>query len=276
MNPFVLRRLEALSLRSSALDVAGAVAATDGHVLDPGHVAQRLDELATDLRTRLTDRVGCQAQATALIEALRHSAGLLGTRDEFHHPESSYLDLVLTRKRGIPISLALAYIEVGRRAGIRVDGVNFPGHFLVVVRDEGDDRAGVLIDPFAGELLTRDDCASRLRTLFGAEARLQPEHLAVASAPDIAIRMFGNLKAIRLNEQQWDQALTLCNAILTLAPRRIGELAERAGILERMDCFDAAIQDLTRLREFASDDEVRADIDKKMEELRARSKPIVH
>ena len=276
MNPFVQRRLEALSLRSSALDVAGAVAATDGHVIDVGRVAERLDELAQELSARLPDRGGCQAQATALLQALHEGAGLVGTRDNFHAPESSYLDVVLTKGRGIPISLALAYIEVGRRAGIRVDGVNFPGHFLVVVRDPNDDRAGVLIDPFAGQLLSQTDCAERLRTLFGANAKLLPEHLAVASAPDIAIRMFGNLKAIRLNEAQWDQALTLCNAILTLAPQRIGELAERAGILERMDCFDAAIVDLERLREYASDDEVREDIDRKLTELRARVRPTRH
>ena len=276
MNPFVQRRLEALTLRSSALDVAGAVAAADGHVIDPGPVAQRLDELAAALAVRLTAINGCEAQAAALIEVLHGGAGLSGTRDSFYDPQSSYLDIVLARGHGIPISLALAYIEVGRRAGVRVDGVNFPGHFLVVVRDADDDLAGVLIDPFAGQLLSRSDCAERLRALFGATAKLQAEHLAVASAPDIAIRMFGNLKAIRLNEEQWDQALTLCNAILTLAPQRIGELAERAGILERMDCFDAAIVDLERLRHHATDDEVRGEIDRKVAQLRARIRPLLH
>lgn len=276
MNPFQQRRIESLDRRSSALDVADTVASIDGHVIDKSELAQQLESLAQRLSERLTDRQGSQAQAQAMLDTLFEDAGLRGATESFYQPENSYLDVVIRRGRGIPISLALAYIEVGRRAGLRVDGINFPGHFLVVVRDHDDDRAGVLIDPFVGTLLSRSDCAERLRVLFGERAQLQPEHLMVASAADIAVRMFGNLKAIRVHEDEWDRALELSNAILALAPQRVDERADRAIILQKMDCFDAAIADLVIVREHAADDDVRAQIDARLAELRARNKPIRH
>jgi len=167
-------------------------------IRDPGlrliNTKRRLDELAEDLRTNLSnqrDATRPEVIAEALTQTLVRGAGLDGNRDDYYDPDNSFLDLVLERTVGIPISLSAVYILVSRRLGLPVFGVGMPGHFIVQCGIEGGDGSPVLIDPFdGGRVLTRQACLEFLaRGGFGAS----DDFLAVSTDARTLARMIVNL-----------------------------------------------------------------------------------
>ena len=131
--------------------------------------------------------------SSSMIRASRETPATTTTR------ENSFLNQVLDRRTGIPITLAVVYIEVARRAGIRVDGVNFPGHFLLrfPCGPEEDHRSAVFVDPFhGGSILSEADCRSLLRRHAGDSVDFGPGLLAPATKQQILVRMLGNLKRL--------------------------------------------------------------------------------
>src|SRR6185295_6497606 len=117
-----------------------------------------------------------------------------GNSGDYYDPKNSFLNQVLDRKIGIPISLSILYMEVAQRIGVALDGVGFPGHFLVKYSQNGTE---IVIDPFShGEIKSRDDLASVLSGLFGGAVDFRDEYLKPASKKDILKRMLGNLKGI--------------------------------------------------------------------------------
>ncbi len=139
----------------------GAVAiARLGHDgVDSHALARELDLIAETVRERATARPGPEALAGAVTAELFENRGFSGNREHYTDPENSYIDRVIERRLGIPITLSLVYMEVAQRVGLECDGIGFPGHFLV--RCGGDD--GFFLDPFnGGEQLTREDLLARL------------------------------------------------------------------------------------------------------------------
>src|SRR5579863_4341957 len=149
--------------------------------LDLDAQVARLDEIASGLRENSVD---------ALCGLLFDTLGFRGDAETYGDPRNSCLDEVLDRRLGIPITLAVVMLEVGRRRGIHLQGVGLPGHFLV--RDP--DRPELLIDAFSGgRLLTVDDCAALLRTHAGANVPLTPAMTATVGPWAILARMLANL-----------------------------------------------------------------------------------
>jgi regulator of sirC expression with transglutaminase-like and TPR domain len=145
----------------------------------------------------------------ALNRVLFEEEGYRGNQDDYHDPRNSYLNEVMDRKLGIPVTLSLIYLEVSRRLGFPLSGVSFPGHFLVRHRSE---EREVFVDPFhRGEILLPEELPARLTGLFGAEAaeailrkhgnRLPPRFVEDASARDILLRMLANLREIHLRRK---------------------------------------------------------------------------
>ncbi len=184
----------------------------------------------------------------AFNEYLYDEQGFAGNREHYDDPRNSFLNEVLERRTGIPITLAVVYLEVARRAGLRVAGINFPGHFLLRALDEGSPGAGpdfVIIDPFhGGALLSEVDCRELLRQHVGDEAAFDRSLLEPATRHHIVVRMLVNLKRLYVKMRSFPQARFISDLLLTVDPSAISELRDRGLLAYHLQDFAAALRDL--------------------------------
>jgi regulator of sirC expression with transglutaminase-like and TPR domain len=233
-------------LASAAL----AIARVEYPSLDPRTYVATLDRMGDDAAARIRGVSGLRQEESvrAFNEYLYDEQGFSGNREHYDDPRNSFLNEVLDRRTGIPISLAVIYLEVARRAGLRVDGVNFPGHFLLRVRDTGRGDAGaevVIIDPFhGGARLSEYDCRQLLRQHVGDEAAFDPALLAPATRHDIVVRMLVNLKRLYVRMRSFPQARFISNLLLGVDPSAISELRDRGLLAYHLQDFAAALRDL--------------------------------
>jgi regulator of sirC expression with transglutaminase-like and TPR domain len=186
------RALSALvSGAESAIDLPRAallVASEEYPDLDPAPYLARLDELGSTFTSRLARGSSRERHIAVLNELLFGEEGFRGNGSNYYDPGNSYLNQVLDRRLGIPITLSLIYTEVARRAGLEMHGIGLPSHFVVGYGE-------LVIDPFnCGQLLTLDDCQELLRRAFGASAVLDASHLAPTSPRQLLARLITNLK----------------------------------------------------------------------------------
>lgn len=212
----------------------------------------------------------------SLIHALYEVELFRGNQEQYDDPRNSYFDEVLARRRGLPITLSVLFVEVARQLGLEAYGIGFPGHFLAKVVDVDDVPGGELIvDPFFGRTLTTEDCAERVSAMAGEPVELEPEWLEPVTAHDIYIRMLNNLKLLYLREGDALGALGCFDRILVLAPHAALEFRDRGMLLERMDCVHAAIDDYTRFLELAPHEETAPGI-RKLRDALAERKPALN
>jgi hypothetical protein len=161
--------------------------------------------------------------------------GFLGNLDRYADPENSFLDSVLERRRGIPISLSVLMIAVGRRLGVDVQGVGMPGHFLVLDAARGD----VWCDPFhSGAVLDADGCRRQFELVYGGALAFQPAFLAPTPAPAIVARMLANLERSELAADPVQRAW-MCDLLqeqLELADQlaRTGDVVRAAAVYDAL------------------------------------------
>ncbi len=203
-----------------------------------------LDQLAA-LAREAEPIVSAGADTVEKIHLLSHFLfelkGFEGNAENFGDPRNSFLNEVIKRRLGIPITLSIVYLEVGRRLGINLFGVSFPTHFLVKAVD---DRGELIIDPFAGgKILALDEIRARLTQIYGQPVEVHPNMLKAVGARHILTRVLRNLKNIYANASDWDRTLASLDRILLLDPRALEELVERGGIYERLECFKPALDD---------------------------------
>jgi regulator of sirC expression with transglutaminase-like and TPR domain len=220
------------------------IAAHEYPELDVAAYQARMDRIAATLKARLRRDIGPVDSIVALNRYLFEELGFRGNAREYYDPRNSFLNEVLDRKLGIPITLAIVYIEVGRHIGLALHGVSFPGHFLV----KCPARDGVIVlDPYAGGAsLSLEDLQQRLRALRGGAAPpadLAQRMLAAAGKKDILARMLRNLKGIYLQRRDFSRALVAADRVITLEPRAADEYRDRAGIFLELECFRAALAD---------------------------------
>ena len=182
----------------------------------------------------------------AFNEYLYDEQGFVGNRERYDDPRNSFLNEVLERRTGIPISLAVVYLEVARRAGLRVAGINFPGHFLLRVADvAGPSGDFVIIDPFhGGALLSEVDCRELLRQHVGEEAAFDRSLLEPATRHHIVVRILVNLKRLYVRMRSFPQARFISDLLLTVDPSAISELRDRGLLAYHLQDFAAALRDL--------------------------------
>jgi regulator of sirC expression with transglutaminase-like and TPR domain len=199
-----------------------------GHV-DIGRYRTVLDDLAIAAdraRAELSDR--SFAGARALTRTLFLDRGFRGNTDDYYDPRNSFLVDVLDRRLGIPITMCVLYMEVARRIGEKVNGIGFPGHFLV--RAFHDDRA-VVIDPFHhGAVLGKDDLQALITRVVGADARLEAAHLAPISKVHILTRMLVNLAGIYGKRGDLFRSLEVLERLHVLDPEN-GKIAKELDVL---------------------------------------------
>jgi regulator of sirC expression with transglutaminase-like and TPR domain len=219
--------------------------------LDPEPYLDRLDRMGEAAARVVEKEAGHDAPLAARIDGLNHylfdELGFAGNREQFDDPRNSCLNEVMDRKKGIPITMALIYIEVARRAGIRAEGVNFPGHFLVRCLQDlhtDDPSDGLIVDPFhAGAILNEADCRQLLQPHM-SEAAFEPSLLARATRRQILVRMLLNLKKLYVKMHSFPQARATTDALLALQPSSLGDLRDRGLLAYHMNDFSHALRDL--------------------------------
>jgi regulator of sirC expression with transglutaminase-like and TPR domain len=192
--------------------------------LDADAYLERLDGLAraVDGTRRSTDALG---RLHRLREYLFVEQGFAGNREDYYDPRNSLLNDVLDRRRGIPITLSLVLMEVGKRLGLAIEGIGLPGHFIAGAR-LGDSQ--ILLDPFnGGALLTPEECEGLVGSVLGREVTLSPEHYAPVSSRQFLTRMLANLKGAYWRREEWDRVVGVIDRLLLLNPKAATEWRDR-------------------------------------------------
>jgi len=250
------------------------VIARIGHPdLVPGPTLAALDALAAAVRPRLDPAGSPEDRAATLAHYLFDECGYHGNRDDYYDPRNSFLNDVLERRMGIPITLALVLLEVGARAGVALEGVGFPGHFLVRVRGCADDH---LLDPFfGGRHIGYDELRERLRAYYAASGvpaggnlqRALPQALQSTGTVGILSRMLGNLLAIYRERDAHEPALATVELLLTLWPDAAEYVRVRGLLYEQLECFASALADFRRYLDLAADAPAAPEIRTHLERL---------
>jgi regulator of sirC expression with transglutaminase-like and TPR domain len=255
---------EEIDLAEAAL-LIGKTAYAD---LDVDRYLDRIEQLATDLKARLPGGSADTDRILALNKFLFEEQGFAPNTENYYDPRNSFLNDVLERRLGIPISLSILYIEVGRRIGLTLRGVSFPGHFLVKCKVGG---GVVVLDPYCGGAsLSLHDLQQRLREVRGGEVSraIVAGMLVAANKKEILARVLRNLKGIYLEREQHDAALAVMEWIITLAPADALEIRDRGLLYAKLECSRAALEDLERYLELAPDADDVPDVRSRIVELR--------
>lgn len=227
-----------------------------------------LDEMGEEARARVTRTEGSEVET--LNQYLFEEKGFAGNESDYYDPRNSMLHRVLERRLGIPITLSIIYIEVGRRAGLRVEGVGLPGHFIVRAQAGGGDDERALVDPFNRKLTNDEECQKRLDVIYDGRVELREEHLRAVGTRSILTRVLGNLKAVYVQAELFRRALAAVERILLLTPHDLEERRDRGMLLAQLDRLTDSIaetQSYLNLRPNAPDaDDVRDQLKK----MRAR------
>jgi len=202
----------------------------------------RMDGLASAVRDRAGGRADCYRLIAATNYILFSVEGFSGNRDDYYDPKNSFLNQVMERKQGIPITLSVLYMEVARRVGLELEGVGFPGHFLVKYVGAEEE---IIIDPFhQGEVRFTKELEEMLDGLYRGKLALRPEFLSPLSKKQILRRMLNNLKAIYLRQGDLLRGLSVVERLLILEPNSVSEIRDRGLLYVKLECFPQALQDL--------------------------------
>jgi regulator of sirC expression with transglutaminase-like and TPR domain len=225
----------------------------------------RINELALEV----SERAGADADVFRSIAALNFvlfsQHKFRGNRDAYYDPKNSFLNQVIERKIGIPITLSVLYMEVAKRIGLAFDGVGFPGHLMVKTIAEGNE---IFIDPFdGGESKSREDLAAMLEQLYGGKVEMRSEFLAPLPKRRILQRMLTNLKAIYARENNLVKTLAVLDRLLILDPASAEDVRDRGVIYSRLECYGQAKEDFERYLQLAPDAEDAAAVREQLIEL---------
>ena len=220
------------------------MAAADYPDLDIDVYLARLDQFAADARARLGSETDVHRAIAVLNDVLFREHGFRGDRETYFDPKNSFLNEVLDRRTGIPISLSVLYMEVAQRIGLPLHGVGFPGHFLVKYASPNEE---IVIDPFdQGEILSRKNLQTMLNRLYGDKIGFDPDFLAAATKKQILRRMLNNLELIYLRQNELTKGLSVVERLLVLDPSSAQDIRDRGVIYLRLECFKQALEDLQR------------------------------
>jgi len=236
---------QAVDREETTIDLGKAaltIAVSDYPNLDIAAYLSRIDALATTAAGRLGSDADVYRSITTLNFVLFQEHGFCGNRKDYFDPKNSFLNEVLDRKTGIPISLSVLYIEVAKRIGLSLRGVGFPGHFLV--KHVGDEEE-IVIDPFnQGEILSQQDLETMLHRLYGAKIAFDSGLLEPISKKQILRRMLNNLKIIYLKQNDLIKGLSIVDRLILLDPASGEDIRDRGLIYLQLECFRQALEDL--------------------------------
>jgi regulator of sirC expression with transglutaminase-like and TPR domain len=232
------------------LAIAALLIALDEYPgLNVSDYLERIDELAERTSARLHFDAAERPMET--IESINYQLfeieGFRGNREDYYDPRNSFLNDVLDRKVGIPITLSVLYMEVGRRIGLRIEGVGMPGHFVVKCKHNGVE---IFIDPFGrGEVLLPDACERKLTQLHGKDFQFDRSCLEAVTHTQTLTRILRNLKAIYWNQRNYAKALGVIEKLLLINPTAAAEIRDRGFTHYQLNHLSRAIKDWSRYLE---------------------------
>jgi regulator of sirC expression with transglutaminase-like and TPR domain len=244
----------------SLVEAAVSIAQDDFPQLDTQAVLAEIDALAARLKQRFpADAVPVQ-RLRWLNRFFFQELGFAGNVNHYYDPDNSYLHRVLHTRRGIPITLAILYIELASQIGLTARGVSFPGHFLIKLRMQtGQQQGEVVIDPFTGHSLSRDEL-DELLAPYKRNRGLQGEFdvplglfLQAATAREVVARMLRNLKEIHRGSRDWRRLLQVQERLVVLLPQTWEERRDRGLLYAELGLVEPAVRDLSDYLEHALD-----------------------
>ena len=211
--------------------------------MDPSRYLEALDDMAAAVRSRLPPRRYPLKVIQAINDYLFDDLQFTGNTRDYYNPDNSYLNCVIDRRIGIPISLSLVYLEIAHRLRFPMVGVGMPGHFLIrPVIEEME----VFVDPFhQGEVLFLEDCKEQFHQLF-PQAQWKPEFLSGVMPKPFLARMLMNLKTIYIQQEADEEALNVLDKLLILMPEAAEQMRDRGLLHHRMKNYELARHDLKR------------------------------
>jgi regulator of sirC expression with transglutaminase-like and TPR domain len=274
LEPFA----QAMAREDARIDLAHAclMIAQDAYPqLDVERYLGEIERMALRLRGRLAQSGGAEERIIALNQFLFEDLGYWGNTGDYYDPRNSYLNDVIDRRTGIPITLSILYMELGTRIGLPLEGISFPGHFLVRLRLRG---GTLVLDPFAGGAPQSEaELRERVQRVIPPEvtdrlpvAELPLEQfLEPASKRQILARVLRNLKGIYRETDKPQRMLEVLNRMLVVTPDASAELRDRGYVYQRLECWRPALQDLTAYLEREPDALDLDDVRIKLMELTA-------
>lgn len=261
------------------LEAAVSVAQDDHPTLDLQGVLGEVDAMGAQLKRRMPK----DAPALQRLRALNHfffvSMGFSGNVNNYYDVGNSYIHRVLETRRGIPITLALLYMEWAQQIGLEARGVSFPGHFLVKLRlAEGE----AVIDPFSGRSLSREDLEERLQPYRRRQGLLDDQEtplglfLQAAPARDVMSRLLRNLKEIHLTQEDWPRLLAVQERLVRLVPQAWEERRDRGLTRSELSYIEGAIEDLEVYVAKCPKADDAASLSERLDELRSRRASRLH
>ncbi|HAT15710.1 MAG TPA: hypothetical protein DCS91_20980 [Microcoleaceae bacterium UBA11344] len=229
----------------SSIDLAKAalyMALEEYPNFEPEEYLNILDAMADELRDRLPAQNYPLRVIQTINRYLYEDLEFAGNDADYYDPRNSFLNQVIDRRTGIPISLSLVYLEVAKRIDFPMVGIGMPGHFLI--KPDFED-AGIFVDAFnSGDILFPEDCQGRLSQIYGQSVELQPAFLAPVSPRQLLGRMLGNLKAIYLSQRDVLRVLGAVERLLLLFPDALGERRDRGILYYQLGRLTEARSDL--------------------------------
>jgi len=238
------------------LEAAAAVAQDEYPELDIQSVLDDVDRMLERLRRRLPADAGPLHRLRVLNHYFFQDLGFGGNVNDYYDPENSYLHTVLRTRRGIPISLAIIWLELAQGIRLRAAGINFPGHFLVKVNLP---QGLVILDPFTGQSLSREDLAERLEPYKRRQGLVNDFDVPVglylqAAVPrDIVARLLRNLKEIHHSQEDWLRLIAVLDRLIVLRPDAWAEVRDRGLAWAELGQTQHALQDLEAYLPHADD-----------------------
>lgn len=254
-------------------EAALAIAQDVDPQLDLAATQAEVDLLAAKLQRRLAPDASSVQKLRMLNHFFYRELGFAGNVNDYYDPDNSYLHRVISTRRGIPISLAVLYMELAQQIGLDVKGISFPGHFLMKLSIQSGD---IVLDPFNGVSLSREELEERLEPYF--EQHSYPGaiplsyYLHAAHPREILVRMLRNLKTLFVEHMRWQRVLGVQQRLLILLPDEITERRDRGLAYANLECPQAALADLEAYlaeRPYAPDADV---LRGKLPELREASR----
>jgi regulator of sirC expression with transglutaminase-like and TPR domain len=234
------------------LEAAASLAQDEEPALDVQHVLDDVARLLKRIKARLPSEADDLTRLAMLSQVFYKEMGFGVNANDFYAPENSYLHDVLRTRRGLPISLAVIWLELAQGLGLQAHGISFPGHFLVKVTLQG---GLVVLDPLTGESLGVDNLAERLGPYRSAEDKVSGADLDDGETPlglylqpcpprDFLARMLRNLKEIFRSQEDWPRLLGVLDRLVILLPEAWTERRDRGLVLAELGRNQEALLDL--------------------------------
>lgn len=275
MDDSVQYRAFAEAVSGSEIDlahVALTIALSEYPELDVREYLTRLDRMAESVSEVGGDAEDAYRRLACVDYVLFKQQGFKGNADDYYDPENSFLNRVMARKTGIPITLSVLYMEVARRVGLDVRGVGFPGHFLVKTECDSEE---IFVDPFhGGSILSPADLQELLDKLYGGRLQVQPEHLSAVSSRQIVQRMLNNIKLIYANRQDPKRCLRVVEQLVILNPDDPEQVRDRGLLRLRLEDGAGALTDLERFLELAPDSGSATTVKEQIKRIRKQSRAL--